>query len=418
MKNPFFKVLAIPSFSFLLVSESFSQIAVNLMNFILLIVVFNITGSSTAVAGVVLSFMIPPLLFGILAGVYVDRLNKRNVLIATNILRALFTIPLFFFYQSIVPVYVFSFLVTTVTQFYIPAETPVIPLLVKKELLLPANALFSVIIFGSILIAYAISGPVVLVVGEKNIFVILTVLFLASSLFAALIRIHKKDQTIKAVEKIGLFKDAKNAFAIIIKTKKIYRALFLMTFLQVLILMIAVIGPGYAKDVLHIKVEAFSVLFVIPAVSGMAVGAFLIGNFLHTKPKSVITKIGLFIMGVTLLLFPYGSKVASRELVQTLNTSLPNLFEVNIIHIMVVLAFILGFSFALVFIPSNTIIQEETTDEFRGKVYGTLNTLVGACAIIPVLAVGSFADIFGVGKVLTGMGIAILVIAFIRLIEK
>ena len=89
MANPFLKVLSISSFSYLLISEFFSQFAMNLLNFILLIVVYQISGSNIAVAGVVLSFTLPSILFGIIAGVYVDKWNKKHVLVYTNVLRAL-----------------------------------------------------------------------------------------------------------------------------------------------------------------------------------------------------------------------------------------------------------------------------------------------------------------------------------------
>ena len=147
MRNPIIAALSIPSFLFLLISEFFSQFAMNLLNFILLIVVFNLSKSNLAVAGVVLSFTLPSIAFGILAGAYVDKWNKKNVLVMTNFLRALAVIPLIFISSQLFLVYVFSFIVSLVTQFFIPAETPIIPHLVKKDLLLSANALFSMGIF-------------------------------------------------------------------------------------------------------------------------------------------------------------------------------------------------------------------------------------------------------------------------------
>src|SRR3990172_13086900 len=168
MKNPIIAALSIPSFSFLLISEFFSQFAMNLFNFILLIVVFDLSSSNIAVAGVVLSFTVPSIIFGILAGVYVDRWNKKNVLVYTNALRALAAFPLVFVSHEIFLIYLFSFAVSLITQFFIPAETPIIPLMVKKELLLTANALFSMGIFGSIIVAYALSGPILLIMGKTN----------------------------------------------------------------------------------------------------------------------------------------------------------------------------------------------------------------------------------------------------------
>jgi MFS family permease len=96
MKNPLIQVLSVKPFSYLLLSEIFSQISMNLFNFILLIVAFTLVHSNTGVAGVVLSFTIPSLFFGLLAGVLVDKLNKKNVLFWSNLSRGILILPLIF----------------------------------------------------------------------------------------------------------------------------------------------------------------------------------------------------------------------------------------------------------------------------------------------------------------------------------
>ena len=181
--------------------------------------------------------------------------------------------------------------------------------------------------------------------------------------------------------------------------------------------MIAVIGPGYATSILKIEVERFPLLFVTPAVIGMAAGAIVIGNFLHTKPKDLLTKIGLLIIGIVFLFFPHISFVTSKNIVISLNTTLPYLLDINIIHMLLIMAIIIGFAFSLVFVPSNTILQEETTDEQRGKIYGSLNTMVGLVSIIPVLGVGALADLIGVGRVITIIGISIIGISILRFLK-
>lgn len=413
MNNPLIQVLRVKSFSFLLLSEIFSQVSMNLFNFILLIIAFTLVHSNIAVAGVVLSFTLPSLLFGIIAGVFVDKWNKKNVLFWSNFLRGVLILPLIFLNHNIWVVYILSFLVSVATQFFIPAEAPIIPHLVPKRLLLSANALFSLVIFGSVLIAYAASGPIILFFGETSVFWLLTALFLVSAFFAFLIRMKSKEH----LEHETDFKeDVSATISIISKTKKIYHALFLITLLQTLILVIAAIGPGYAESILKIKVESFPILFVTPAVIGMGLGALVIGNFLHTRPKSFLTKIGLFVLGITIMIFPYGEKVASRDIVKLVNSYLPQAITIDILHIMMFFAIILGFAFAFVFIPSNTILQEETSDELRGKIYGSLNTLVGAISLFPVLAAGSLSDIFGVAKVLTSIGIIVIGIGIVKVI--
>ena len=416
MNSPLSKVLSIPAFSFLLISEFFSQFAMNLLNFILLIVVFQLSSSNIAVAGVVLSFTLPSILFGILAGTYVDKWNKKNVLVYTNVLRALASFPLIFISSELFVVYTLSFLVSLITQFFIPAETPIIPLLVPKKLLISANALFSMGIFGSIIVSYALSGPLLLIFGKTSVFIFITILFITSAIFAFLIKFrYIKEREI--VQKFNIFDEVRDAFSFMAKKDKIYHSIFLLTLLQTLILVIAVIGPGYAEGILHIDVERFPALFVTPAVIGMGAGALLIGNFWHNKPKQMLAKVGLLIIGFVILLFPYGYLITSRDFIKNINSYMPNLMIINDVHLMLFLAVIIGFAFSLVFVPSTTLIQEETTDRQRGKIYGSLNTLVGIISLPPILGVGVLADFIGIAKVITSIGVAVIIIAFLRLFK-
>jgi MFS family permease len=419
-ENLILKTLRIRPFMFLVLSEFFSMFANNLFNFALLIVVFSISKSNTAVAGVVMSFTIPSVLFGIWAGVMVDRWNKKTVLLMTNVLRALFVVPLIFFHSSLLWVYVFTFCVSVVTQFFIPAETPIIPLLVRKDLLLSANALFGMGIYASIFLAYALSGPFIYIFGVSNIFLVLAVTYIIAALFIILIKPTKSriEPKINKVQLLSFKQETKAILSLISKTKNLYHALFSLMLAQIIILAFAAIGPGYAAQILKIKIESFPILFVTPAIIGVILGAVIIGSFLHKTSKSLLTKIGLYIMGISILLLPYGSKVESRAIVHSINAFLPHILKLNILHIMVVLAFILGFAIAFVFIPANTTLQEETGDESRGKIYGFLNTFVGIMSIIPVVLVGGLADLFGVKIIITGIGVAVLAIAMIRTFMK
>lgn len=417
-ENLILKTLAIRPFFYLIVAEFFSQFSMNLFNFALLIVVFSVANSSTAVSGVVIAFTLPSLIFGIFAGVLVDRWNKKSVLFLTNIIRALLVVPLIFFNQNLALIYLITFGVSFATQFFIPAETPIIPLLVKKELLLSANALFGVGIYASIFLAYALSGPFLYALGKNNIFTALAVFFLLAGFFTSLIRIEKgklEPKKTREFSSLPSFKDEIKVVAgLISKSKVLYHALFSLTLSQIIILVFAVIGPGYAEHVLKIRVESFPLLFVTPAIIGMAIGALIIGSFFHKASKSALTKFGLFLMGLSILLLPYGSRFESRDIVHTINIYLPHLLKINVLHIMVFLASILGFATAFIFVPANTVLQEETSDEIRGKVYGVLNSLIGIMSIIPVVAVGSLADLIGVRSVITGIGLTVIAIAFIR----
>lgn len=386
------RVLSIRSFLALWLAEVFSQIAMNMANFILIILAFKYTSSNTAVSGVVIAFTLPAILFGLLAGVYVDRWNKKTVLNMANILRAAILLLVLLFTRNLFILYLVTFVMSIVTQFFIPAETPMIPQIVPKNQLLSANALFGMGIYGSMLIAYALSGPSLLFFGEKGVFIFLAVLFFIASFFVLFIKTSK--QVLKQNIKVPSFMDEiKGSFSLVTKTKRISHSLFLLTLSALLILTLSVIGPGYAKQVLNISVEEFPLVFVAPAALGMVLGAIFLTDIKGQGFKEKSAIYGVFLSSIGLFLLPFFRTV-------------------------IILAFILGVANALVFVPSNTILQEETSDEFRGKIYGFLNSLIGAVSLIPIIVVGGLADIFGVAKVLIGVSVFLVFVGFYLLATK
>jgi MFS family permease len=88
------------------------------------------------------------------------------------------------------------------------------------------------------------------------------------------------------------------------------------------------------------------------------------------------------------------------------------------LHIMVVLAFILGVANSFIFVPANTLLQEKTSDEIRGKIYGFLNSFVGILSLLPILIVGGLSDLIGVGVVIAIIGACLLVLGVVRVFIK
>ncbi len=416
MNNRILSVLSNKPFLYLWLAEVFSQVAMNMVNFVLIIVAYKVSNSNTAVSGIVLSFTIPAILFGLLAGVYVDRWHKKKVLLWTNILRAVFLLALLFIPSNLFVIYVVTFVIAFITQFFIPAESPMIPVLVKKDQLLSANALFGLGIYGSIFFAYALSGPLLLFFGDMVVFTLLSILFLIAAGFVLLIRVPAKvDRVVEKRKEVSVMKDLWSALAVMAKTKEISQSLLLLTIAQLLVLIVGVIGPGYATQILKIKLDAFALLFITPASLGMVVGAVVVGTYFQNFSKSMSATLGVLLAGVVMLLLPYGgAEISSNGFILFLNGLLP--FSVGMIHIVVILAFFLGFSNSLVFVPSNTVLQEHTTDSLRGKVYGGLNALIGIFSLVPIIMVGGLSDIFGVGRVLTGIGIVIVALGVFRVV--
>jgi len=419
MTNHIFRAFSEKSFLLLWLGEIFTQVSVNLLNFFLILLVFSLTKSNTAVSGIVISFTIPAILFGIIAGVYVDRWSKKHVLFYSNLIRAVLLIILGFFDTNLLLIYIFSFLITIASQFFIPAETPLIPLLVKEKHLLSANALFGLALYGSILIGYVIAGPLLLLLGHKNMFFFLSALLAIGAAFISFIKVSDDvEDRRKKITRKAILLEVREAFHLLRISRELNSSLFVLALSQILILVIAVITPGYASQVLGMNLDEFPLMFVAPAAFGVLVGAVIVTTLLHEFSRSKLINIGLFLSGIVMCALPFGSRISARQIVQTLNEYIPSFLAITPLHILIFLAFLIGLANAFVFVPGNTILQERTSDNVRGRIYGVLNTSVGIFSLLPIIIVGSLSDIIGVGRVIVGIGIVLLIIGVGRVLSK
>ena len=413
--NDIFSVLRIKPFSYMMLSEFFSQLAFNMQHFVLIFIIYALTHSNTAVSGIILSFTIPAIMFSLITGVYVDRWSKKAVLYYTNLFRGILLLPFLIPNLHIGFIYTLTFLIAVATQFFLPAESAIIPNLVPQKLILPANAIFSLGIYGTILTGYILAGPILLILGKTYTIILLAMLFFISTFFIMAIKIKDKTSSkthlTASLASVSIMKEIKEIFSFIKHTKKVMHGLILLTIAQAVIFMFAVLGPGYVSTVLDVQIESLSWILIAPAAIGMAFGAILLGSIGKKFKSKTLGVMGFIVGGLTFILFPFGRRVTSYEFVHSLNSFLPHVFDITILHIVVVLAFMVGFSISLIFIPSNATIQTETNDAMRGRIYGFLNALVGAVSFLPVAIAGGLADLLGVGTVITAVGILMIIIS-------
>src|SRR5205807_9196578 len=111
-------------------------------------------------------FSLPALILGAPAGVFVDRVNKRRVLLASNFLRAIatliFVISLLVDRHQLIPIYLLTLLISGIGQFFTPAEGSTIPMLVSEEELMPALSLFNITFMLSQALGFVLFAPILL----------------------------------------------------------------------------------------------------------------------------------------------------------------------------------------------------------------------------------------------------------------
>jgi MFS family permease len=110
------------------------------------IYIFLLTGSVLALSITLLAASLPPVLFGSLAGVFVDRWDHQRTMVATNLLLALVLLPLLLVRsaEQVWIVYLVAFVGGVIEQFFLPAQNALLPRLVAEERLVSANSLIAV----------------------------------------------------------------------------------------------------------------------------------------------------------------------------------------------------------------------------------------------------------------------------------
>src|SRR3989344_1366496 len=420
--NQIISLLLDPSSLPFALSVCFSQIASNMLTIVLIFLVFYLTSSNFSVSILLFCILIPQILLSFIGGVVADVSNKKQILILGNLLRAAALIILFFNLKSVFVIYLVALIISVISQFYVPAESPLIPSLVNREKLVGANSIFGMGLFGSILIGYVLAGPAVNTLGRHNVFILLAFILLLASIFAFLIPSEKikqiSEKTRAADFKKSIGRELRESSSILVKYREVGDAFFLLIFSQMIIFVIATLIPGYAKTILEVPAEDLSIILFAPAAAGMGVSAILIGSFFTKSHKKNLINFGIFISGLVLLLLPFTSRIIGRDIVHFLNLFLPRLVELNVFNFVILLAFSAGFANALIFVPSQALIQGTVPQDFRSKIYGLLFALIGDFSLVPILIAGGVADLLGVGAVLAIIGIGILLIGSARVLRR
>jgi MFS family permease len=151
-------------FSLLWLAQLVSTIGSSLTDLAAGILVFKYTGSALNVGLVLMVTAIPTLFVGLFAGVFVDRFNRKRILLASDILRGLFVllIPLGFDAlgreSGMIAMYGLLFAAATVRTFFDPAWESVLPEIASEEELTSANSFLSISSFGSTAVGFALAG--------------------------------------------------------------------------------------------------------------------------------------------------------------------------------------------------------------------------------------------------------------------
>jgi DHA3 family macrolide efflux protein-like MFS transporter len=156
---PLFAVFRNRSFSLMWSGQLISTIGSALTSLAASILIFRLTGSALSVGLMLMATAAPSLLIGLFAGVYVDRGDRKRILIIADLIRGVLVVLIPFLVESnIAWLYVIVMLTSAVGQFYDPAHESVLPEIASDQELAAANSFMAISSFGSTAIGFAASG--------------------------------------------------------------------------------------------------------------------------------------------------------------------------------------------------------------------------------------------------------------------
>ena len=361
------------------------------------------------VSPIMIAFTIPAVLFGSLAGVYVDRWPKKSVLVISNLIRGILVLalpPLLWLSEGQVIgknislgfafMLAITFAVSTFTQFFAPAEQAVIPLIVKDKHLLAANSLYTTTMMALLIVGFAIGEPLLHMadrlalkgglpdnIGKE---ILVGGAYAIAGIILIWLQTGEKLQN-RDKEQPHVLQDIWDGIQYLGENDRVRNALIQLVILFSVFAALAVLAVSMADKIPQIQADQFGILLAAAGV-GMGASAAVLGNLGHRFDRAHLSFIGSVGVAVSLVGLSYATQNLWLALVMTA---------------------LLGAFAALVGVPMQTTIQSKTPKEMRGKVFGLQNNAVNIALSLPLFLAAEAETYFGLQIVILGLaGISLL----------
>lgn len=364
--------------------------------------VYRRTGSTLATAGMLLAWLIPAIALGSIAGVFVDRWDRRRLMIAVNVLLAVALLPLLAVDAAgIWLVYVVFVIASCLGQLFEPAEVALLPNLLEggEEQLVTANALSGMNRSLARIIGPAIGGAAVAAGGLAAVTILDAISFVAAAVLILAIR-TTHGRAVRAPDPTrmhdGVEHDAATAWSNlrrewaegirIVMHHPVLRALLVF-------MVITRIGEGltgtlfvpWATDALHTDAAGYGWLLSTQAIGGLA-GAAVVGRFgkrVDSVRLLVVSAVTFGLIDLVLFTYPAFYPVLAPALVMMVIVGVPG---------------------AAMGVAFTTIQQEQAADRIRGRVVGGLMALGAVGSLVGAIAAGFLGEVVPVIPLLIVQG--------------
>lgn len=341
--------------------------------------VYTLTGSTLATGIMFMVGMLPSLFLGSVAGVFVDRWDRQRTMVVVNLILAVTLLPLLLVRSTewLWLVYVVAFGQSVVEQFFGPAENALLPNLVGEEHLLGANSLNALNNNLARLIGPALGGIVALTWSLPGVVLFDVATFLAAALLIALIRQPAKEQAAAAthpapVSFTAVWQEWRAGLRLVRQKHPIWLLFILFMITAVGEGILAVLFIPFVTEILKGEALELGWLMSAQAVGGILGGMAIARWGKRLEPRHLIGPSGVIFGLLDLVIFNYPA-------------FFPGFTLALILFVMV------GLPIAAYSASISTLLQNQVSDEYRGRVFGALNTSIA----LLILAGMGFASVAG-----------------------
>lgn len=381
------------SFSYLWTGQLISQSGDAVFDIALLWLVLVTTGSTALVGLTQAAVIIPAVLVSPIAGVYADRVNRRTVMVVSNVFQGLVTLAVSLLYAS--SSLSFSLLIVLVlllysgAQFYRAASGAMIPRLVSKEQLGAANGLFSLTQSFNQLLGYVLGGVIVLALGAVvPISYDGVTFFAAAALMLFIAKAHGVPNPPDSVpvEKKSFTGDFREGLGFVRKSS-IFRQLILFGLIVNFFTsgLVALLAP-YARFWVHGNASTYGFLSAGFAL-GVIIGSVLVGKVNFRGYVGKLLFAGVLVLGALFALAGFVTSFAPALVVFTG----------------------MGVTLAVVNVPINSLVQTKVPNEMLGRAGAVLGASLTAAQPVASVLAGVLAEYFSIGSVIVASGAAVMI---------
>jgi DHA3 family macrolide efflux protein-like MFS transporter len=377
-----------------------SQVGEGLNKVALLWFVYELTGSPLMIAMVGLLQTVPPLVFGPIIGVYLDRLQKKQVMVWVDFIRTVLTFLIPALYGlgilGLEGLFILIFLTSMVSTVFGPALVSAVPLLVRRCELVSANALIQGTNNIGILFGPALSGILIALIGAQHVLYVNAATFFISALCLIPIRsneIVREDPT-SAMSR-SVLSDLSAGFRFVFGDRStVFLLVIISTLFNLGASAFVFVLPVYAKESLHVGPVQLGWLW-----SALGIGMLTASSWLAMRTKNdVRSRMQILVSGSTM----GGVAVCTLTLLES------PLIAAGFVTLV-------GAGAAVLNPVIWALLQEITPSHLLGRVLTTFSTGSMAAAMVGMSGFGWIADAIGPAESLIGLGLVLLLTACVAI---